>query len=109
MVKSVIDPNITYSEITDIDEGDIGYDAIQFEVELFPELEATIALGNVRYTYADSGILFIPVYLVKNGEVVEQFGVYEFMASQYTELLDEDDDFDITLMDNPIPLFYSLL
>lgn len=109
MVKSVLDDSITYSENTNIDEGDIGYDAIQFEVELFPEVEANIALGNVRYTFADKGILFIPVYLVKNNEIVEQIGVYEFLASQYTELLDEDDDFDITLLDNPLPLFYSFL
>lgn len=109
MVKSVLDDNITYSENTNIDEGDIGYDAIQFEVELFPEIEANIALGNVRYTFADKGILFIPVYLVKNNEIIEQIGVYEFLASQYTELLDEDDDFDITLLDNPLPLFYSFV
>ena len=69
MVKSVLDDNITYSENTNIDEGDIGYDAIQFEVELFPEIEANIALGNVRYTFADKGILFIPFYLVKNNEI----------------------------------------
>lgn len=109
MVKSVLDDSITYSENTNIDEGDIGYDAIQFEVELFPSVEANIALGNVRYTFADKGILFIPVYLVKNNEILEQIGVYEFLASQYTELLDEDDDFDITLLDNPLPLFYSFV
>ena len=107
MVQSILDPSITYPENTDIDEGDIGFDAIQFEVEIFPNIEATIALGNVRYTNADKGILFIPVYLVKNREVIEQIGVYEFMASQYTQLLDEDDDFDITLLDNPLPLYYS--
>ena len=109
MVKSVLDDSITYSENTNIDEGDIGYDAIQFEVELFPSVEANIALGNVRYTFADKGILFIPVYLVKNNEILEQIGVYEFLASRYTELLDEDDDFDITLLDNPLPLFYSFV
>jgi len=107
MVKSILDDSITYLETKNIDEGDIGHDAIQFEVELFPGVDANIALGNVRYTYADKGILFIPVYLVKNNEIIEQFGVYEFLASQYTELLDEDDDFDITLLENPLPLYYS--
>ena len=34
MVKSVLDDSITYTETRSIDEGDIGYDAIQFEVEL---------------------------------------------------------------------------
>ena len=107
MVKSVINDDINYSENTNIDEGDVGYDAPQFEVELFPGIEANIALGNVRYTFADKGVLFLPVYLVKNEEIVEQIGIYEFLASQYTELLDEDDDFDISLLDNPLPLYYS--
>ena len=107
MVNSILDDSISYSENTNIDDGDIGYDAIQFEVELFPNVEVTIALGNVRYSFADKGVLFIPVYLVKNSEIIEQIGIYEFLASKYTELLDEDDDFDITLLDNPLPLFYS--
>jgi predicted NAD-dependent protein-ADP-ribosyltransferase YbiA (DUF1768 family) len=107
MVKSAMNDDINYSENSNIDEGDIGYDAPQFEVELFPGVEANIALGNVRYTFADKGVLFIPVYLVKNEEIVEQIGIYEFLASRYTELLDEDDDFDISLLDNPLPLYYS--
>ena len=107
MVKSILDESIVYSENTNIDEGDVGYDAPQFEVELFPDVEANIALGNVRYTYADKGILYLPVYLVKNQEILQQIGVYEFLAAQYTELLDEDDDFDISLLENPLPLYYS--
>ena len=107
MVKSILDESIDYSENANIDEGDIGYDAPQFEVELFPGVEANIALGNVRYTYADKGILYLPVYLVKNQEILQQIGVYEFLAAQYTELLDEDDDFDISLLENPLPLYYS--
>ena len=107
MVNSILDDSISYSENTNIDEADIGYDAIQFEVELFPNVEANIALGNVRYSFADKGVLFIPVYLVKNSEIIQQIGIYEFLASKYTELLDEDNDFDITLLDNPLPLFYS--
>jgi predicted NAD-dependent protein-ADP-ribosyltransferase YbiA (DUF1768 family) len=107
MVKSIINADISYIENTEIDDGDIGLDALQFEVELFPGLDVTIALGNVQYTYADKGILFIPVYLINKMLDLEQIGLYEFPASQYTEYLDEDDDFDITLLENPIPLFYS--
>ena len=44
--------------------------------------------------------------MVKGETILEQIGVYEFLASQYTQLLDEDDDFDVSLLDNPLPLFY---
>ena len=107
MVKSLIDDSITYIGTNTVDENDFGYDAVQFDIELFPNMMAGVALGNVRYTYADKGILYIPVYIVKDDAIVEQIGVYEFLASQYTQLLDEDDDFDVTLLSNPLPLFYS--
>ena len=82
MVKSIIESSITYPETTNIDTTDMGYDAVQFEIELFPDIEATIALGNIRYTYADKGVLYIPVYLLKGDTVIEKIGVYEFLASQ---------------------------
>jgi predicted NAD-dependent protein-ADP-ribosyltransferase YbiA (DUF1768 family) len=107
MVKSLIDDSITYIGTDAVDESDFGYDAVQFDIELFPNIMAGIALGNVRYTYADKGILYIPVYIVKDESVVEQIGIYEFLASQYTQLLDEDDDFDVSLMTNPLPLYYD--
>lgn len=107
MVKSLIDDSITYIGTDAVDENDFGYDAVQFDIELFPNMMAGVALGNVRYTYADKGILYIPVYLVKDDTIVEQIGIYEFLASQYTQLLDEDDDFDVSLLSNPLPLFYS--
>ena len=107
MVKSLLDDSITYIDTDAVDGADFGYDAVQFEIELFPKMMTDVALGNVRYTYADKGILYIPVYLVKDETILEQIGVYEFLASQYTQLLDEDDDFDVSLLDNPLPLFYS--
>ena len=50
MVKSVLNPEIEYEEILTVDKSDIGYDATQFELELFPDIAAVIALGNVKYT-----------------------------------------------------------
>ena len=44
--------------------------------------------------------------IVKDDAIVEQIGVYEFLASQYTQLLDEDDDFDVTLLSNPYLILF---
>ena len=93
MVKSVLDPEIEYTDVMTIDKSDIGLDAVQFQLELFPNTAAVIALGNVKYTYSAKNILYVPVYLIKDGEVVDQIGVYEFLASNYTQLIDEDGDF----------------
>ena len=107
MVKSVLNPEIVYDEVMTIDKSDIGYDATQFEIELFPNLASVIALGNVKYTFSDKNILYAPVYLIKDGEVQDQIGVYEFLASNYTQLLDEDNDIDIDRLLNPLPLYYK--
>ena len=59
MVKSLIDDSITYIGTNAVDENDFGYDAVQFDIELFPNVMAGVALGNVRYTYADKGAFYI--------------------------------------------------
>jgi len=107
MVRSVLDSSIIYPETAAIDGADFGYDASQFEIEVFPDLDAIVALGNVRYTFADKNVLYVPVYLIKGSTALDQIGVYEFLANDYPELLDADNDIDITLMPNPLPLYYS--
>lgn len=107
MVRSVLNPEIDYEETRTVDKSDIGYDATQFEVELFPNIAAVIALGAIRYTFSDKNILYVPVYLINNGAVKDQIGVYEFLASQLTQLMDEDNDIDIDRLQSPIPLYYN--
>ena len=110
MVLSQLDKSIKYPEIKVPDAEDIGFDATLYEIELKPKISGTIALGNVRYTYVDNGILYVPVYLVEDNEISSQIGVYEFFSSDYTNLLDEDNDLDITLLPNstPFPFLLSL-
>ena len=40
MVKSLIDDSITYIGTNAVDENDFGYDAVQFDIELFPNMMA---------------------------------------------------------------------
>jgi len=109
MVLSRIDKSIDYPPVKFIDPDDIEYDAQLYELELFPNLEVILALGNVKYTYVDKKVLYIPVYLTYDNEVLMQIGVYEFPAYLYTSLLDDDNDFDIGLLENPLPLLYKFV
>ena len=109
MVVSKIDKSIEYPAVKFVDLEDLNYDAQLYELELFPGLEVIIALGNVKYTYVDKKVLYIPVYLTKDSEVLMQIGVYEFPADIYTSLLDDDNDFDISLLENPLPLLYKFV
>ena len=92
-----------------VDSEDLDYDAQLYQIELFPGLEAIIALGKVKYTFIDKNVLYIPVYLTNDGEVILQMGIYEFPSNIYTSLLDEDNDFDISLLENPLPLLYKFI
>ena len=106
MVRSRLEQNITYDESKEVSKEDYDYDATQYEVELYPNINVTIALGRVNYTHVDKNVIFVPVYLVENETILEKIGVYEFLANRYTQLIDEDGDIDITLMDDSIPLYY---
>lgn len=107
MVVSKVDERIEYPDIRSVDPEDIDYDAQLYEIEIFPETDIMIALGKVKYTFVDKNVLYIPVYLVKEDEIVAQIGLYEFPAAIYPSLLDEDNDFDISLLENPVPLLYK--
>ena len=107
MVVSRIDKSITYPDVKAVDEGDLGLLASIYQIELAPGLEGTIALGNVRFTFLDKEILYIPVYLVEGDNVEDQIGVYEFLSASYPDLLDADNDFAISKLTNPLPLYYS--
>ena len=109
MVLSQIDKSIEYPAVKFVDSEDLDYDAQLYQLELFPDLEVIIALGKVKYIFIDKNILYIPVYLTDDGEVVLQMGVYEFPSNIYTSLLDEDNDFDISLLENPLPLLYKFI
>ena len=109
MVLSQIDKSIEYPAAKFVDSEDLDYDAQLYQIELFPDLEAIIALGKVKYTFIDKNVLYIPVYLTNDGEVILQIGVYEFPSNIYTSLLDEDNDFDISLLENPLPLLYKFI
>ena len=107
MVVSQIDKSIEYPPVKFVDSEDLDYDAQLYAIELFPDMETIIALGKVKYTFIDKNVLYIPVYLTKDSEVLLQIGIYEFPANIYTSLLDEDNDFDISLLENPLPLLYK--
>jgi len=107
MVVSKLDDSINYPDVKSVDTADIGFDANLYEIEIMSGIKGIIALGNVKYVFSEKNILYIPVYLIEDDEITVQIGVYEFGSSQYPNLLDEDNDFDISKLSNPIPLFYS--
>jgi predicted NAD-dependent protein-ADP-ribosyltransferase YbiA (DUF1768 family) len=107
MVKSILNSSLNYDEEDKLDEGDVNYKTVLYEIELFKGYDAQIALGNVSYKYISNNILYYPVYLIDDGYVVCKIGVYEVNGDKNNDLLDMDGYLDIEKLDNSLPLYFS--
>jgi len=101
MVKSILNSTINYPEIKTLDLDDKDYDATQYEYNILGT-DIIIALGQSKYTFVDKGVIFYPIYLIKNDRVYKQIGIFEILESQLPNVIDEDDDLDLDLIDKPL-------
>ena len=110
MVVSKLDSTINYIEHRNIDDkandADKGLDANMYITD-YLDVFVIIALGNQRFTYIDKKIIYVPIYLIKDDEIKDQIGVYEFVGSQLYNLLDDKDEFNLELLGKP--LLYSFV
>jgi predicted NAD-dependent protein-ADP-ribosyltransferase YbiA (DUF1768 family) len=101
MVNSILNPKINFPELKKLDPDDKQFDASMYEVNILGE-DVIIALGQAKYTFIDDNIIYYPIYLVKNDKVSTQIGVYEILAEQLPNVVDEDGDIDLTQVDEPL-------
>ena len=80
MLRSVLDDSITYTR-----QGTISPEDVSHETEVFTifsgRKSAEIAFGKVRNTYADKGVLYMPMYEVVGNLATSDVGVYEFQTN----------------------------
>jgi hypothetical protein len=107
MVKSILNPSITYTEDKGISADDLDKDGQLYEYDIDSGLTIHLAAGNYRYDYtADKNIIYFPIYLVKDGEkIVSQIGVFEMMSVDLPNVLDSESDVDLNSLNDP--LLYS--
>ena len=110
MVKSTLDDTVEYTETKDKDSDDLGLNSNVYETTLY-NIPVNFVLGNPKYTYLDNNIVYYPIYLVQNEEIVAQVGVYEVLANEQQDKYDEDGDIDLNKLDKPLlyEFTYSLL
>lgn len=104
MVRSILDPSITYTETQKREENDKKYDANLYQSHIY-EKEVIIAIGKPDYTYIDKNIIYYHIYLIDDKDNKTQIGVYEIYSTQQENLLDEDGDIDLNQLNEP--LLYS--
>ena len=101
MVLSRLDPSVDYSVIRELDPDDHDFDAWVYDTEIDGE-PVVVALGQAKYTYIDDNLVFFPAYLVEDGAVTCQIGVYEVLADQLPNKLDADGALDLAELGEPI-------
>ena len=104
MVRSILDPTINYPEIRGLDDDDVDYDAASYDAD-YLDVPVTIAVGQARYAFIDKNVVYYPVYLLSDGAVAMQIGVYEVLANRVPGLADSDGDLDLEMVGTP--LLYS--
>jgi predicted NAD-dependent protein-ADP-ribosyltransferase YbiA (DUF1768 family) len=98
---------LVYYEINEnIEKEDIGIDSPTYSVELYDK-EYLIALGAFR-TSTKKNTYYFPMYLIHEGLVFKQIGVFEFESSESNKtnlikpFLDKDGDIDIRKLQDPL-------
>lgn len=106
MVKSLLNNKVSYPEKKNLFDEDKNFDASLYEIELLGS-QVVIALGQAKYDFVDYRLTYYPIYLVKDGKVNAQIGVYEILSQEAPNVLDEDGDVDVSLLGNPLLYEFS--
>jgi predicted NAD-dependent protein-ADP-ribosyltransferase YbiA (DUF1768 family) len=109
MVRSRLDSSINYPELKSLDPLDTEehkYKAPLYEASVLG-INTIISIGQANNTFISKGIVYFPIYLIKNDKVISQIGVYEMMQESIPSLLDDEDE--INLEKAPPPLIYSFV
>ena len=97
MVRSRLDPSINYTEIKALDQSDTKdsqYKAPLYEAEVLG-IHTIVSIGQIKNNFIDKGIVYFPLYLIKDEKVLSQIGVVEAMQDTIPSLLDEENDINL--------------
>ena len=104
MVYSNLNGTVFYKESVDIDPEDTGHEATVYELNIHNK-PILIVLGKAKHTYINRGVVYFPIYLVKNGVIKLNIGVIEVAKNRVLELTDDDGDLDVDNL--PAPLYFG--
>ena len=91
MVKSHLVNEVNYNESKEIEDEDDEYSAPIYDYKLYDK-DIEIGLGKQKHTYSRYGIVYFPVYLIVNNELIAKIGIFEIKDSELIHTLDEDGD-----------------
>ena len=106
MVLSRINNKINYIESDKIEETDLNYSAVQYEMTIL-ENTINIAIGKANTDNIDNNVVFYSIYLVFKDKIISRIGLYEIESTNVNKYLDDDGDLNIELLE--MPLLFSFI
>lgn len=91
MVKSHINSKVFYNESRELDDADIDYSAPVYEYNLH-NLKVDIVLGKQNHSFSRYDIVYFPVYLIKNDEIISKIGYFEIESNKLLNVVDDEGD-----------------
>jgi predicted NAD-dependent protein-ADP-ribosyltransferase YbiA (DUF1768 family) len=101
MVLSKIDSSISYEEYKALNKEDKDLEA-SLMILVLKEIPILATIGSESYTFISKNVLYVPIYLIYDSKVISKIGVFEFTASKLPDLMDEDDELDVTKIGDPL-------
>jgi ribA/ribD-fused uncharacterized protein len=101
MVISNINNKISYPELKSVDPSDLKMEANLYQLELMG-IDVIVAVGNAKQTFEEHDIVYFPIYLVKRNDKVMQVGVFELHSDEPMKMLDDKNNLDIKLFNDPL-------
>ena len=105
MVNSILNSKINYPEIKILDPEDKNFDASMYQISVLGK-DIIIAIGQAKYTFIEDNIIYYPIYLIKDDTFFIQMGIYEILASQIPNIIDDDGDIELEKIDEPLLYHY---
>lgn len=110
MVVSKINSQVSYPEVKRIDSADIKREKVLYLIDLenddITNIKLIIAIGGAKRQFESKGVIYFPVYLVKNNSKVTQIGVYEVSSSSLTDFTDKHGELDAEHAQGPLLYTY---
>ena len=103
MVQSLLNPEVNYPDIKNVDEADLQYDASVYDTEILGK-NVEIVIGKEK---KENDVSYFYTYVVLKSGKMRPIGVYEIKTNKIGEYIDGDGDIEIDKLDGP--LLYPLV
>ena len=94
MVKSHLNSKVFYNESRELDDVDIDYSAPVYEYNLYG-VKTDIVLGKQNHSFSKYDIVYFPIYLISNEEIISKIGYFEIESDKLLNVVDDDGDVQI--------------